>query len=263
MKANKAYFIIVLGIFFAIFFTAQTYAEDHLILDPSPNNLCDQASLQRGAKLYMNYCSGCHSLQYMRFDGMANDIGIVDKDGKVLDKLVERNLNFVSDKVTDPLDVALPKKEAIAWFGVPPPDLSLVARSRGPNWLYTYLRSFYEDPSRPWGVNNVVFPEVSMPNVLQALQGTQIATKKAITVLDDKGHPYDKEVIDHLVLKTPGKLKKQEFDQAVTDIVNFLEYVGEPHKLERQKLGVWVVLFLILFTVFAYLLKREYWKDVD
>ncbi|HRE30835.1 MAG TPA: cytochrome c1, partial [Candidatus Berkiella sp.] len=187
---------------------------------------------------------------------------IVDKKGNVLEKLVQANLNFTSDKINDPILVATPKKEAQEWFGVAPPDLSLVARSRGKDWLYTYLRSFYEDPKKPWGVNNVVFPDVGMPNILQGLQGTQTAVFKTITLMDDKGQPFEQKVIERLELAKPGSMNEKEFNQAVTDLVNFLEYVGEPHKLQRERLGGWVLLFLVVFTLFAYLLKREYWKDI-
>ncbi|MBN9288459.1 MAG: hypothetical protein BGO43_05690 [Gammaproteobacteria bacterium 39-13] len=244
-------------------FIGQVFASQGGVhLDKVKNNLCDKASLQRGASLYVNYCMGCHSLQFVRFNDMAKDIGIVDKKGNVLEKLVNENLNFISDKVTEPLLSAIPKKDAQAWFGVAPPDLSLVARSRGKDWLYTYLRTFYEDPQKPWGVNNMVFPDVGMPHILLSLQGVQVPVYTSIEMFDDEGKPYQKKVIDHLELKTPGTLSKEEYDKAITDLVNFLDYVGEPHKLEREKLGVWVLLFLVVFTLFAYLLKREYWKDV-
>jgi ubiquinol-cytochrome c reductase cytochrome c1 subunit len=245
-----------------MFSTQMLASENGAHLDKAPTQLCDKASLQRGAKLYMNFCSGCHSLQYVRFKDMAKDIGIVDKEGNILEALVNKNLNFISDNINDAITTALPKKEGEAWFGVAPPDLSLVARSRGTNWLYTYLRSFYEDPKRPWGVNNAVFPDVGMPHVLQGLQGTQVPVYKKTTLTDDQGNKVEKEVVDHFTLKTPGSLSPKEYDQAITDLVNFLDYVGEPHKLEREKLGVWVLLFLVVFTLFAYLLKREYWKDV-
>jgi ubiquinol-cytochrome c reductase cytochrome c1 subunit len=226
------------------------------------NNVCDKASLQRGAKLYMNLCASCHSLQFVRFKEMAKGLGVVDKNGLVLDELVVNSLNFTSDKINDPILVATPKKEAEKWFGVAPPDLSLVTRSRSKDWVYTYLLSFYEDPKRPWGMNNVVFPDVAMPNVLQGLQGTQVAVYKTVTVMDEENNPYDKQVIDHLTLSSAGKMDEKAFTQAMTDIVNFLDYVGDPHKLERERIGGWVLLFLVIFTLFAYLLKREYWKDV-
>lgn len=261
MKVTK-FARMFLGFFGIAALSLSAYGQGAHPLDKVNNNLCDKASLQRGARLYVNYCGGCHSLKYTRFETIAKDIGMVDKHGKVLEKLVEKNLNFVSDKITDSYEIAMPKQEAVKWFGIAPPDLTLVTRSRGKDWLYTYLRTFYADPKRTWGVNNLVFPDVGMPHMLQGLQGTQVPTYKTVTLMDDTGQPYQKEVIDHLVLKTPGSMTVEQYDQAVTDLVNFLEYVGEPHKLERQRLGVWVLLFLVLFTLFAYLLKREYWKDV-
>lgn len=244
------------------FYTASLLASEGVHLDHVKNDLCDKASLQRGAGLYMNYCAGCHSLQYVRFKDVAKDIGIVDKKGNVLEKLVNQNLNFITDKPTSPITTALPKQEGAKWFGVAPPDLSLVSRSRGKDWLYTYLRSFYVDPKRPWGVNNLVFPDVGMPHILLNLQGVQVPVYRKVSVKDDSGNNVEKQVVDHLELKKPGSLTKEEYDKAVTDLVNFLDYVGEPHKLERKRLGVWVILFLVIFTLFAYLLKREYWKDV-
>lgn len=263
MNVRNAYLIVILWVISVIGLTSSLSANEGMIhLDKVQTNLCDKASLQRGASLYMNYCSGCHSLQFVRFKEMAKDIGIVDKNGNPLESLVNGNLNFISDKINDSLQVALSKKDAEAWFGVAPPDLSLVARSRGKDWLYTYLRGFYEDPKRPWGVNNVAFPDVGMPHVLQHLQGTQVPVFKTVSFEDDQGKPYQKEVIDHLEHKKAGILSQEEYDKTITDLVNFLDYVGEPHKLERERLGVWVLLFLVVFTLFAYLLKREYWKDI-
>lgn len=213
-------------------------------LQKANNNLYDQSSLQRGMGLFMNYCSGCHALQYARFDGVAKDLGMVDEKGAVFDKLIKSQLNFAGDKVTDNILTSMPQKDSAKWFGVAPPDLSLVARSRTPDWLYTYLKSFYVDPSRPWGVNNLVFPNVGMPHILLELQGVQVLNE------------------GHLTLKTPGLLTEAEYDQAVRDLVNFLDYIGEPAKLHRERLGVWVLLFLVVFLVLAALLKREYWKDV-
>ena len=259
MKVIKA----CLGVIFAVSLIGSVFAsEGGVHLDKVKNNLCDKASLQRGASLYMNYCAGCHSLQFVRYKDMARDIGIVDKKGEVLEKLVNDNLNFISDKVNDPISVATPKVLSAAWFGVSPPDLSLVSRVRGKDWLYTYLRSFYEDPKRPWGVNNVVFPDVGMPHVLLILQGLQTPVYKTEKITDDQGNPTEKKIVSHLELKKPGTLTPEAYDKAMTDLVNFLDYVGEPHKLERKRLGVWVLLFLVVLTFFAYLLKREYWKDV-
>jgi ubiquinol-cytochrome c reductase cytochrome c1 subunit len=224
-------------------------------------DFCDKASMQRGAGLYANYCAGCHSLQYVRFSDLAKDLFVDDK-GKVLEKLVNQSLNFTSDKPTDPFLSSLTKKEGQAWFGVAPPDLSLVVRSRGKDWVYSCLKSFYLDPKKPWGVNNVVFPDVAMPHVLINLQGEQKAVFKKVKIKDDQGNTFDKEVVSHLEQVKPGSMTTAEYDQAVKDVVNFLAYVAEPHKQERERLGVWVILFLVVFTVFAYLLKREYWKDV-
>ncbi|MBS0289112.1 MAG: cytochrome c1 [Proteobacteria bacterium] len=258
MKAIKA----SIGLILVALLNLAHASEAGVHLDKVKNNLCDKASLQRGASLYMNYCAGCHSLQYVRFKDLAKDLGIVDKKGNVLEKLVNDNLNFIGDKVTAPILVATPQEEAMKWFGVAPPDLSLVGRSRGKDWLYTYLRTFYVDPKRPWGVNNLTFPDVGMPHILLRLQGEQVPVYETQTMEDEEGKPYQKQVISHLELKTPGLLSKEEYDKAMTDLVNFLDYVGEPHKLERKRLGVWVLLFLVVFTLFAYLLKREYWKDV-
>lgn len=259
MKVIKA----CLGVFFAVTLIGAVFAsEGGAHLEKVHNNLCDKASLQRGAALYVNFCAGCHSLQFVRYKDMAKDIGIVDKNGKVLEKLVNDNLNFISDKPNDPMIVATPKTLSAKWFGVPPPDLSLVTRSRGKDWLYSYLKGFYEDSKRPWGVNNLIFPDVGMPHILLGLQGTQVPVYKTITVQDENGKYLEKQVISHLELKTPGTLTPEAYDKAMIDLVNFLDYVGEPHKLERKRLGVWVLLFLVVFTLFAYLLKREYWKDV-
>lgn len=198
-------------------------------LDKAHIDITDSASLQRGAQLFMNYCSGCHSLRYMRYENMAQAIGIVDEKNQVLKSVVENNLIFNGDKITDPIVSSMPKEDASRWFGIPPPDLSLVARVRGADWLYTYLRSFYPDPKQPWGVNNYVFPSVAMPHVLNELQ---------------------------------NHLTKEEFNASVRDLVNFLVLMGEPKQRERERLGVWVLIFLGVFLIFAWLLKREYWKDV-
>ena len=225
-------------VFFSCFtvFSLSCFAitEGDVPLEKAPIDLTDLPSLQRGAKLFMNYCSACHSLKYMRYQTMAQDIGIVDASGKVLEQAVKNNLMFSGNKITDPIKNAITKEEGSTWFGVAPPDLSLVSRSRGVDWLYTYLRSFYLDPQRPWGVNNKIFPSVAMPDVLFNFR-------------------------KHLLSQKDGE---EKFDRAIVDIVNFLAYVGEPMQLERKKIGVWVLLFLSVFFIFACLLKREYWKDV-
>ena len=206
---------------------------DHIEVDPT-----NQASLQRGMQVYVNNCMGCHSLKYQRFERAAVDLGIPNE-------LVEEHLIFGDQKVGEQMTIAMSSADAGNWFGNPPPDLSLETRLRGPDWVYTYLRSFYKDDSRPYGVNNVVFKDVGMPHVLQNLQG--------LRTMDEHGN---------LSPATGGTMTEEEYDAFVRDIVNFLEYVGEPNKLEREALGYWVIGFLFILLIFSYLLKREYWKDV-
>lgn len=219
-------------------------------LDKAHIDSADRASQQRGAKLFVNYCQGCHSAKFMRYSRMASDLGMTEQ--QVVD-----NLMLKDGKIGDTMTNAMKAEDASVWFGKAPPDLSLIARSRGADWLYTYLRTFYLDASRPMGVNNLVFKDVGMPHVLADLQGWQSPVFKTV-VHDGK----ESQVIDRLELTTPGSMKPAEYDAAVRDLVNFLDYVGEPIKLERQRLGIWVLLFLAVFFVVAYALKKEYWKDV-
>ncbi len=219
-------------------------------LDKANIDLHNKQSLQRGAKLFVNYCLSCHSAQFQRYNRMGQDIGLTEQQ-------VIENLMFAGDKVGDTMTIAMSRKDGKAWFGAPPPDLSLVARSRGVDWLYTYLRTFYADESRPFGVNNVVFPSVGMPNVLWELQGIQ---KPVFKTVEHDGE--SKEVLDRLEVVEPGTRTPAEFDKDIRDLVNFLAYVGEPAQLERKALGVKVILFLLVFLVVAYMLKKEYWKDI-
>jgi ubiquinol-cytochrome c reductase cytochrome c1 subunit len=212
------------------------------------NDLSDKASLQRGAQLYMNYCSGCHSLKYLRYSRLGEDLGLTEEQ-------VMANLNFTGAKYGEQIHVALTTAEGEKFFGKMPPDLSLIARVRGSDWLYTYLKSFYLDESRPLGWNNQLFPNVSMPNPLWELQGVQHAEFGEPDATGER-HP------ERLVVTQPGRHSAQEFDQVARDITNFLEYAGEPAALKRQALGVWVILFLVALTFLAYLLKEEYWRDV-
>jgi len=221
----------------------------------------DQASLQRGARTFMNYCSGCHSLEYMRYERMATDIGITLDDGAVATDMLKKNLMFTSDKVGDQIHIAMRPKDSALWFGITPPDLTLETRARGNEWLYHYLKGFYVDPNKPWGVNNAVFPDVAMPHVLWELQGIQTPIYETHTVTVDNDTQQIKTLVG-LQVTQQGTLTEAEYDQVVTDLVNFLAYVGEPNKSERERLGIWVILGLIIIGVFAYLLKREYWKDV-
>jgi ubiquinol-cytochrome c reductase cytochrome c1 subunit len=215
-----------------------------------PNN---QASLQRGAKYYMNYCSGCHSLQYMRYDRMAKDIGMTDDKGNITAEILKKNLIFFGNAVGDQIKSAMNPEQARHWFGMFPPDLSLTARSRSPEWVYNYLLMFYQDPKRPWGVNNFLIQDVAMPDVLLPLRGIQVPIMETI-----QGH----KVLEGFTEIQPGALTTKEFHAVVYDIVNFLEYVADPVKVERHRMGILILLFLSVLLVFAYLLKREYWKSV-
>ena len=199
-----------------------TLAAGKVNLDHADTDIMDRVSLQNGAKLFMNYCSGCHAISFMRYNRIGSDLGLSDE-------LVKQNLMFAGNKPGETMVTAMPEDAASKWFGGVPPDLSLVARSKGTDWIYTYLRSFYEDESRIFGVNNKVLANASMPDALWSLKDTQSET---------------------------------EFDNSVRDITNFLDYVGEPAKLIRLQLGKWVLLFLGVLFILVYMLKKEYWKDV-
>lgn len=228
----------------------------HLPLWHVDVDLQDEAALQRGAKIFMNYCSGCHSIKYMRYNRLAKDIDITTLEGKVDETLLKAHLIFDQQaKITDTIETALPHQDSDQWFGLTTPDLSLTVRSRGADWVATYLKSFYRDPSRqPLGVNNLLYNNVAMPNVLEGLQGVQVPVM-------GQGKQGE-HVILRLAQASPGELTPPEFDQTVTDVVTFLSYVAEPTKLKRLTLGWWVIGFLVIFATIAYLLKREYWKDV-
>lgn len=207
-------------------------------LDSANNDLTDKESLKKGFKTYINYCLGCHQLQYQRYNRTFKDLGIEEADG------VE-NYMYTGEKTGDHITNTMPTKEAAKWFGTAPPDLTLEARLRSPDWIYTYLRSFYMDSDRPFGVNNKVFKDVGMPHVLQDLQG--------VSSIDEHGN---------ISPAMGGGLSPEEYDVVVRDLTNFLEYVGEPSKLERKSMGVKVLIFLFIFFIVAYFLKKEYWKDI-
>jgi ubiquinol-cytochrome c reductase cytochrome c1 subunit len=235
------------------------YPNDHVEID-----LKDKASLQDGARTFVNYCMGCHSAQYQRYERVAKDLGI--PEGLMLENLV-----FTGAKIGEHMKIGMRPQDAKVWFGAAPPDLTLVARVRGNDWLYTYLRTFYEDPARPWGVNNKAFPNVGMPNVLVGLQGRQVLGCKQVPVVEHgkkqydplTGTPITHEACDQLtVMPNTGTLNEAEFDEKVKNLVGFLAYSANPVKLESQRIGVYVLLYLAFFFVFAYLLKREFWKDV-
>ncbi|QIK37046.1 cytochrome c1 [Caldichromatium japonicum] len=212
-------------------------------------DLRDQASLQRGAKYFMNYCFGCHSLKYVRYNRLAKDLGIDEVT-------LRQNLIFGDAKTGDLIINSMRDEDGLKWFGVVPPDLTLETRLRSPDWVYTYLKSFYIDEKRPYGVNNLVFPLVGMPHVLGDLQGRQEA------IIGPPPTPGAEPVIKGLKLVKAGELSPKEYDAMVRDITNFLTYVGEPIKLERERLGRYVLLFLGFLFILTYLLKKEYWKDV-
>ncbi|MCG9728601.1 cytochrome c1 [Shewanella sp. Isolate13] len=206
-------------------------------LEKANIDLNDQESLQRGLDLFQNNCAGCHSTQYQRYERVATDLGI---------PLDEMRAKYVPEgtKIGELMENAIPDADAAKWFGASPPDLTLVARVRGEDWIYSYLHGFYKDESRPFGVNNTIFPSVGMPHVLEGLQGLPVKQE------------------DGTLVATGGTLSAEEYDQVVRDITGFLVYSGDPIKLERERLGWWVMGFLFIFFIVAYLLKKEYWKDV-
>ena len=225
-------------------------SEAAIHLDTAPVNLNDQGSLQRGARVFVNYCLNCHSAGYMRYNRM-QDIGLTEAQ-------IKDNLLFASDKPGSTMSVAMRTSDAKVWFGAAPPDLSVITRSRGADWVYTYLRSFYRDDSRPTGWNNTVFDKVGMPHVMQELQGQQAAVYRIEKTEDGKEH----HVVDHFELVKPGKLTQAEYDALVGDLANYLSWMGEPAKGDRMHIGLAVLLFLSVFYVVAFYLKKEFWKDV-
>ncbi|MCC7486799.1 MAG: cytochrome c1 [Burkholderiales bacterium] len=221
----------------------------------------DLASLQRGARTYVNYCLGCHGASYMRYNRL-QDLGLTEQQ-------IRDNLILTQAKVGDLMKTAMDAKSAREWFGVAPPDLSVIARSRasdggsGADWLYSYLRGFYRDATRPGGWNNTVFPDVGMPHVLHRLQGEQVLKTE---VIERRSGPKEEEVerreVRRLVLEKPGELSPVEYDRMVADLVNFMVYMAEPARRDRERLGVYVIGFLLVTFVLAYALKKEFWKDV-
>lgn len=235
----------------------------HKGLDKVYINLNDKASLQRGARLFNNFCLSCHSAKYMRYNRVAKDLDIPED-------VMKKNLIFGDHKAGDLMKTTMPAADAKQWFGVTPPDLTLAARVRDPNWIYTYLRSFYLDEKSPSGWNNSLFENVAMPHILYELQGSQSARFKTltdtITVTNKDGSTSQKDItheeFDHFELEVKGTMNPKEYDEAVRDITNFMVYLAEPIKLERYRLGVYVLLFLVLFFLVSLLLKKEYWRDI-
>jgi ubiquinol-cytochrome c reductase cytochrome c1 subunit len=220
MKSNKL--SILASLLIAFFPSIALGAGADLDLPKAPINIKDRISAQRGAQIFMNHCVGCHSLKYLRYERMGQDL-------KIPTKVLQDNLAFTSDKIGDPILSSLSHEDGKAWFGVPPPDLSLEARLRGPDWLYGYLIGFYNDKTRPYGVNNHVFKDVGMPHVLATME---------------------------------KELGRSKFEAAMLDLTNFLVYAAEPSRLDRERIGTYVLIFLALLFIPVYLLNKEYWKDV-
>ncbi|TLU66704.1 cytochrome c1 [Thalassotalea litorea] len=238
-------------------FPAMVFAAGgNIPLDKANNDITDKASLRNGAETFMNSCLGCHSLKYQRYNRTFADLGIDEKEG------IE-TLMFTGEKPGDHITNNMPEAEAAAWFGAAPPDLTLVARSRkGADWIYTYLRGFYVDPERPFGVNNIVFKDVGMPHVFQNLQGVQELSDDAKAMLALPTKEQRPLSSDDLVMVQEGTMTAAEYDTMVRDLANFLEYTGEPSKVDRIRLGYWVMGFLVILFILSYLLKKEYWRDV-
>ena len=225
-------------------------AQEGEALPQSGTDIKDMESLRRGARYFMSYCSGCHSMKYLRYNRIGTDLQIPKAE-------LAATLMFTSDNPYDTVNSAMPA-DSEAWFGKQPPDLSLMARARGVDYIYAFLKSFYVDKNRPWGVNNLILPGTAMPDILADLQGLQ----KPVLKNEPDDHGSANMVLAGVEQMTPGAMKPEEYDQFVRDTANFLDYAGEPIKARRQSMGVYVMLFLLVFLAFSYLLKKEYWKDV-
>tara|TARA_B100000378_G_C17953736_1_gene381030 strand:+ start:32 stop:748 length:717 start_codon:yes stop_codon:yes gene_type:complete len=226
-------------------FNSALAANDTVVLEKAYNEPDDKDSLQRGARNFMNYCSGCHSLEYIRYSTIADGLGISEEE-------LMQNLMFNAAKPFEKVRSSMPPEQASKWFGVAPPDLTLMARAKGTDYIFTFLKGFYIDPNSPTGVDNVVLEGTSMPHVLWELQGL----KRSFEGLEEHSGDVDLEFL------TTGKLSVEEYDQFIRDTVNFLEYVSEPIRSTRRNLGFWVLMFLFFFLMLSYLLKKEIWKDV-
>jgi len=219
------------------------------------NDVTDMPSVQRGARNFVSYCLGCHSLKYARWSRVASDL-------KIPDTLLQQDLLRPGDKPGDYILTSLPATDAATWFGKTPPDLTLMLRARGRDYIYQFLKTFYIDPSRQTGANNLRLPTTAMPHVLSELEGLKRAVFRDVSSPGEGGQVTHEQVFDHFEQAAPGRLSASEYDGFVRDTVNFLDYVSEPTQTARRALGVWVVLFLLVFTWLAWLVKREYWKDV-
>lgn len=249
LKLKSRFIVLLSTTVFLLLAASSVTAAGGAHVEHSGANVNDTISLQRGAKWYVNYCFGCHSLSYMRYNRLASDLQLSEEQ-------VMENLVFSDAKFAETMDISMDADQAEVWFGKTPPDLSLIGRSRGADWIYSYLLGFYQDENGAW--NNTVLKNASMPHVLWQLQGVQTPVYRQETSENGITH----EVIDHFELATAGTQSEEEYKDTARDIAAFLEYVGEPAVLVRKSLGIWVILFLVLFTFIAYLLKVEYWRDV-
>ena len=241
MKKN---ILVIFLVFFTTINLAYSAEKNKLLLEyKSTTSINNKASLQRGAKYYVNYCSGCHSLKYMRMSTLAEDLDIDEA-------IFSKNLLFNNKKIGETMTISMNEKDAIEWFNAVPPDLSLTARSKGADYIYSKLNTYYEDDLTPTGYNNIALPNTSMPNVLANLQGEQKV------IVDSNNYPIGLEKV------TNGSISDVEYNQLTNDITNFLVYVSEPAKLKRYSIGFWVLMFIFIFTIIAYFTKKEFWKDV-
>ena len=222
------------------------------VIKPAHNDITNAASLQRGARNFVNYCMGCHSARYVRYSRLGADLGLSEQQ-------VIENLMFTGERIHDTMRTSMRPEDSARWFGTTPPDLTLIARSRGPDYIYSFLKSFYLDPSRPTGVNNMVMPQTAMPHILWEREGLKEAVYDGES--DAEHNAVHKHFKEFRVVR-PGSDTAREFDEFVRDTVNFLDYIGEPMQLERRSIGLRVLAFLLVFFLFAYFLKKEYWKDV-
>ena len=241
-KSIKAFAALI-----ALLFTVSIYAATEIELEPALNDPDNVNSLQRGARNFMNYCSGCHSAQYVRFNTLGRDLNLSEEQ-------LVNNLMFNAEKTFETIEATMPMDEALRWFGQAPPDLSLIARARGTDYVFNFLKGFYLDPDSPTGVDNRVLAGTSMPHVLWELQGFQ----NAVFSTDESGIEH----FESFEQVTPGSMSAEEYDEFVRDTTNFLEYFSEPFRSTRRVVGVWVLIFLVFFWIIASMLKKQIWKDV-
>ncbi|MDB4096424.1 cytochrome c1 [Methylophilaceae bacterium] len=221
-----------------LFFSPLSFSAENIELSKAPVDLTDNLSLQRGAKIFTNYCLNCHSAKYMRYSNL-QDIGLSAET-------IKNDLLFTGNKIGDTMSVNMSMKDSKKWFGAAPPDLSVVARSRGADWIYSYMRGFYRDPTRPMGWNNTVYVNSAMPHILWELEGEKILNPKT----------------KKLEKFSSGKLNAKEYDATIADLTNYLVYMSEPDQLKRKKMGYYVIGFLLLLLFLTIKLKKEYWRDI-